>query len=67
MDCIPAMIIRKANGQDRHRATIAIEKNALLPMSQNGALPRMCRLLTSTWFTRPLSRCSMKLQVMTPA
>ncbi len=61
------MIIKKANGQERQRATTAIETKALLPISQNGVWLSACRLLTSTWFTRPLSRCSMKLQVMMPA
>src|SRR5664279_1519583 len=30
-----SFMLQRDNGQDRHRATIAIEKNALLPMSQN--------------------------------
>ena len=64
---MPAVSIRNANGQERQMATSTIEKNALLPISQNDAWSRTWKLSISTWLIRPLSRWNMKLQVMTPA
>jgi hypothetical protein len=63
------MSTRKANGQVRQTQTTISEKKLLSPISQNGRSPASARWSWSTrmWLTRPESRWSMKLQVITPA
>ena len=65
MLCIPASVMRKANGHSRHTVVMTMLQNALLPISQNGGRRVRCRSSTSSVFNAPLSRSSMKLQPMT--
>ena len=67
MDCRPAISIRKAKGHIFQMATRHSEKKARLPMSQKGRSLNRCSWSTRKWFTAPVSRCSMKFQVMMPA
>ena len=39
MLCIPASVMRKANGHSRHTVVMTMLQNALLPNSQNGRPP----------------------------
>ena len=51
----------------RQIATTTSETNALDPINQNGRVLVSPRLSTSTLLTTPVSRWSMKFQVITPA
>lgn len=61
------MNMRNANGHMRQIATTTTEMKALSPISQNGAPSSRPSWSTSTWFTAPVSRWSMKFQVITAA
>src|SRR3954454_24709137 len=67
IDCMPAVNIKNAKGQDLQIATTTIAQNALLPMSQNDDESVTWRSLIKKWLISPLSRWNMKLQVITPA
>ena len=66
MLCSPAVRIRKANGQVRQICTITSDQKLSWPISQNGRACTRCRS-SSSWFTMPVSRWSMKFQVITEA
>jgi hypothetical protein len=55
--------IRNANGQVRQSCTITSDQKLSCPISQNGREPARCRD-SSSWFTMPVSRWSMNVQVM---
>src|SRR5512133_10816 len=65
MLCIPANVIKNANGHNRHTVVITMLQNALLPSSQNGRPCVRCRSSTNNVFNAPLSRSSMKLHPIT--
>lgn len=67
MDCSPAMNIRNAKGHMRHTATTTTERKALSPISQNGAASTRPSCSTRMWLMTPVSRWSMKFQVITAA
>ena len=66
MLCRPAVRIRNANGQVRQICTTTSDQKLSCPISQNGRPCTRCRD-SSSWFTMPVSRWSMKFQVMTEA
>ncbi len=61
------MNMRKAKGHMRQIATTTTETKALSPISQNGASSRIPSWSTRRWLMTPVSRWSMKFQVITAA